>query len=445
MAVSGESARAQGGPQAALPEEGLRAEIVDAVDGLQAEAVELLEALVRQPSLLGQEQGAQAIMADCFADLGLEVDRFAIDEDAIRDLPGYSPSIISYDGRMNVVGVHRPSEARGRSLIFNGHIDVVPTGPEDLWSSPPFSPVIRDGRLYGRGGGDMKSGIVAYVIAYRALKELGLAPAAPVYLQSVVEEECTGNGALACLHRGYRADAAVIPEPFNHTLMVAQLGVMWLRFVITGTPAHVLDTSVGTSAIDAAVRLVAHLRSLEEAWNQPENRHPAFAGHAHPVNFNMGRIEGGEWASSVPTRCAVDMRIGFYPGMTTASVREAVEQVVAEARAKDPALANVRIDIEWRGFQAEGCEIDRGHPMMALLADSHRAVHDDDAADLAVTCTTDARFFNLYGNTPATCYGPEATRIHGIDESVSLDSMRDVARVLSLFMAGWCGVEKTGR
>ena len=123
-----------------------------------------------------------------------------------------------------------------------------PIGAEELWSSRPFEPVVRDGRLYGRGSGDMKAGIAAYVVAFEAIRKLGLQPAAPVYLQSVVEEECTGNGALACLHRGYRADAAVIPEPFNETILSAQVGVMWLQVEVLGRPAHVLNAAQGVNA-----------------------------------------------------------------------------------------------------------------------------------------------------------------------------------------------------
>ena len=275
--------------------------------------------------------------------------------------------------------------------------------------------------------------------AFEALRRAGVQPAAEVQMQAVIEEECTGNGALACLHRCYRADAAVIPEPFDHTLMTAQLGVMWVRLTVTGKPAHVLDTSAGSNAIESAFALMDRLRRLEERWNEPAHRHPAYAGHRHPVNFNLGRIEGGEWTSSVPSRCTMDVRVGFHPGMTTAEVREAILETVEEARRE---LGGLRVEVEWRGFQAEGCVIDRGHPMMRLLADSHRTVRGGEPADLAATCTTDARFFNLYGDTPATCYGPEAAGIHGIDESVSLDSLRDVTRVLALFMAGWCGLER---
>lgn len=199
-------------------------DIKAAVASLRDEAVEILAEMVRHPSLLGDEKSAQDYVRSLFEEMGLQVDEFAIDEAKLKDHPGYSPSIVSYDGRHNIVGIHRPrGGTHGKSVIFNGHIDVVPVGAENLWTRLPFEPWIDGDKLYGRGGGDMKSGIVAYIIAMKALKNLGLEPAAEVILQSVVEEECTGNGALACLVQGYRADAAIIPEPFNG-IMHAQMG-----------------------------------------------------------------------------------------------------------------------------------------------------------------------------------------------------------------------------
>ncbi|SIT05525.1 M20 family metallopeptidase [Insolitispirillum peregrinum] len=432
----------------ALPAPSLQQALLAAADRRQAACQTLLAEMVRRPSLLGNEQSAQDLMEQTFRAMGLEIDRFPIDLDLIRDHPAFSPPALDVDttglqGRDNVVGIHQPRQQTGRSLILNGHIDVVPTGPADQWTSPPFEPVIHDGRLYGRGAGDMKAGIAAALSALAALRDIGLQPAAPVYVQSVVEEECTGNGALACLQRGYRADAAVIPEPFNHTLMLAQLGVMWFRLTLTGTPAHVLDTTSGRNAITAATVLVNHLKTLEAEWNAPGccHRHAAFADHPHPAQFNVGRISGGEWPSSVPTTCDIDMRIGFFPGQTLDSVRAAVRQTIDTACATDPALAGVAVELTFHGFQAEGYAIDREEPVLRLLADSHTAVFGNAPREVAMTCTTDGRFFSLYGDTPATCYGPEASRIHGIDESVSLDSLRDVTRVLALFIAGWCGVE----
>lgn len=414
------------------------ADILAAADAEEAEAIELLKDLVREPSTLGNEGGAQDIMAGVFGAMGLEVDRFEVDLKAISGLPGFSPPLVDYSGRENVIGISRPEgPAKGRSLILNGHIDVVPVGNEAAWSNPPFHPVVRDRRLYGRGAGDMKAGIVSYVAAMRALARLGYRPAANVYLQSVIEEECTGNGALACLHKGYRADAAIIPEPFNHTLMTAQLGVMWFTVDLAGKPAHVLDTSAGISAIEAVQPIQRALKALEERWNGPEHRHEAFCNHAHPINFNVGRIQGGDWPSSVPATCRFDLRVGFFPGADMEQVKAEVETVIREATP-----ASMGVTISYGGFQAEGAVMDLDWPMMKELSAIHEEVAGTPIEHLASTATTDARFFVLYGDTPATCYGPEADSIHGIDESVSLDSMATVTRVLALFIARWCGLER---
>jgi len=416
-------------------------DIIAAADALYDEGEAMLCDLVRFDSTLGNEAEAQDYVAELFAGLGLTVDKFEIDIDAIKDRPGFSPVDWSYAGKENVVGIHRPRANTGRSLIFNGHIDVVPVGSAEMWTDPPFEPVIRGGRLYGRGGGDMKAGIVSYILAFKALQSLGLQPAAPVYLQSVVEEECTGNGALACLARGYSADAAIIPEPFEQSLMTAQFGVMWFRVHVRGKPAHVLDTSAGINAIEAAFELVGALKQLEERWNQEDMRHPSYAGDKHPVNFNLGVIRGGEWASSVPTECTFHMRVGFFPGVKLAEVRKMIKQTIADAAAAIAGMKDTPPVVEFVGFQAEGCTVDPNEEMMRALADAHEWVMGEAPALLATTATNDARFFNLYGNTPATCYGPEASTIHGIDESVSLESFKQVTRVLAVFLAEWCGTE----
>ena len=422
----------------------LEAEIIAAVENLQSDMVELATTLVRFPSLNGNEAGAQDFMEETFREMGLKTERFEVRDADLKELPGYSPSVGQWEQHDNVVAIHRPRESVGRSLILNGHIDVVPIGAEELWSRPPFDPIVRDGRLYGRGSGDMKAGIAAYVTAFRALKAIGLQPSAPVFMQSVVEEECTGNGALACLHRGYQADGAIIPEPFGHSILTAQVGVMWLSVEVFGKPAHVLNAAQGINAIEAAFALWQGLQSLEAEWNKPGNRHPAFAHLEHPIRFNLGKIKGGEWASSVPTRCVMELRCGFYPGVPAAQARAAIETHLGETVKRDSALAGVTHRVRYAGFQAEGFVLDGTPPLLAALAAAHTKVLKNDAEWFASSATTDARAFNLYGSIPATCYGPEAQNIHGIDESVSIESTLRVSQVLALFMARWCGVEKAG-
>ncbi|MEQ5773947.1 ArgE/DapE family deacylase [Thalassospira sp. NFXS8] len=417
-----------------------RTALRQAVRARQDQIIADLSELVALPSLLGQEQSAQNWMAGKYRTMGLDVETVAIDIAALRDKPGFSPPVIdNYDGRENVVGIHTPATTTGRSLILNGHIDVVPTGPAELWQQPPFTPHVIGDWLYGRGAGDMKAGLIASCHALSALHDIGLEPAAPVILQSVVEEECTGNGALACLHAGYRADCAIIPEPFNQTLMTAQLGVMWFQLHVTGSPAHVLDTSAGSNAIEAAYGFFETLKEVEDLWNHPGHRHEAYGAHSHPVNFNLGKISGGEWASTVPPTCDADIRIGFYPGMDMGEIQSMINDVAKSAIDNHPACKGATFTIEYRGFQAEGCVMDETHPMMTMIGDLHREVTGNMIKNYASTATTDARFFQIYGNIPATCYGPKAERIHGIDERVSISSVMEVTEVLALFIADWCG------
>lgn len=422
----------------------LETDILAAVDAARDELSDLVATLVRFPSLLGAESSAQDFMQGLFRGMGLSVDRFEVRDEEMRDLPGYAPSVGHWDRHDNVVATHRPRQQLGRSLILNGHIDVVPVGAEELWTTPPFEPRIDGDLLYGRGGGDMKAGIAAYVIAFQALQRLGYEPAAPVYLQSVVEEECTGNGALACLQHGYRADGALIPEPFHHTILRAQVGVMWFQVEVFGRPAHVMNATQGTNAIEAAFVLYEGLKQLAAEWNEPRNRHAAFAESEQPIRLNLGKIHGGEWASSVPTRCVLELRLGSFPGTSAATVRTAIEAQLERTAANDPRLRGVRYRVHYTGFQSEGCVIDTAHPLVTTLSSAHERVMGAPAAWLDSSATTDVRVFNLYGSTPATCYGPNASNIHGIDESVSLESTRKVAGVIALLIARWCGLERCG-
>jgi acetylornithine deacetylase len=341
-----------------------------------------------------------------------------------------------------VVGAWRPSSPKGRSLILNGHIDVVPEGPHDMWSRNPFEPAIKEGWMYGRGAGDMKAGIILNLYALRALRALGYQPAADVYQQSVVEEECTGNGALACLQRGYRADAALIPEPSSGVLTIAQVGVMWFQVKVTGHPVHVYKADAGSNAIESAFRLIQALRELEKKWNEKKAHDAHFCDHHHPVNFNVGKIAGGDWASSVPAWCTFDMRVGVLPSQNLKECRQEVEDVIRRAAANDPFLGNNLPIVSWEGFQAEPFVLKNHEQVRAVLADAHKTVFGSALQDKTSTGTADNRFFGLYAGIPALVYGPQSDDIHGFDERVNLESVRKITQATALFIAEWCGLSK---
>jgi acetylornithine deacetylase len=407
------------------------AEVLDAVAGEADWMEDLLVALVEAPTVLGEEEQGQRLMEDAFRDCGLEPRSVALDADVLRTARGASPFSWDVDGKRNVVAEWvPPTPGDGRSLILNGHVDVVPPAAEELWSSPPFS-ARRDGDwLYGRGACDMKAGLAAMTGAVRALRRAGAAPAARIQLQSVVEEECTGHGALQCLLDGARADACVITEPHPDHITVAQVGVLWFHVDIAGEPAHAARADrLGFNAIDAAYRVLAALRELEERLNADPP--PPFDVFEHPINLNPGVIAGGDWPSTVAATCTLSCRLGLYPGQDPSGLREQVEAAVA-GTAPD---ARVRYD----GFACEGAVVDSAEPVVTVLGDAYARVHGERPALQATTATTDARHFVRAG-IPAVCFGPRGERIHGIDERVSLRSVTESAQVLGLFIRDWCGL-----
>ena len=417
-----------------------QAALLTAVDeGFDAQLA-LTAELVRFPSTRGVEREAQAFMADEMRKRGLDVDHFRIDLDRIRALPGFSPVHVSYDEAYNVVGTMRAEESRGRSLILNGHIDVVPTGPRDMWTTPPFEPRIADGWMFGRGAADMKSGLAACLAALDAVGRAGFAPAADVVVQSVIEEECTGNGALACLERGYRADAVLIPEPMNDKLVSAQVGVIWFQVKVRGAPVHVAEAGQGANAIEAAYRLMIALHELEDAWNARRGDYPSHGELPHPINLNIGRIEGGDWASSVPAWCVFDVRVAIFPGQPIAEAKREIEETIRSASRRDPFLSNNQPEVAYNGFEAEGYVLEQADAPVEALASAHQRVFGSRLATFPSTATTDARFFGLYGGMPALVYGPRSEFIHGFDERVDLQSLRNVTKTMTLFLAEWCGL-----
>ena len=311
---------------------GARRAILQAVDSLREDTLALTVRLARHRSVLGEEASCLEDMAEVLAGHGLAPERVPTVPAALERHPGFSPPLVPYEGRDNVVALCAPRVGGGRSLMLQGHLDVVPEGAAELWTTPPFEPAVRDGRLYGRGCGDMKAGVASIVGAWRALELAGLRPAAPLQMGFVIEEECTGNGALAVMQALPRPDACLIPEPGPgfEALYVAQVGVVWAWITVTGRPAHVREMRAGVNAIEAAMLVAERFRRYEEQANRAERRHPAFEADNHPINVNLGSVEGGEWNSSVPTRARIGLRIGVMPGHPARAVAEEVRAIVRE-------------------------------------------------------------------------------------------------------------------
>jgi acetylornithine deacetylase or succinyl-diaminopimelate desuccinylase len=417
--------------------------IRDAVDAKFEEQISTTKDFVAIPSTRGAEGPCQDMIGDLLRRRGYEVDDWYIDTDDLKDLPGYGPIEHDFSRARTVVGTYRPTHDRGRSLILQGHCDVVPAGPLDMWETPPFMPLVKDGWLYGRGAGDMKSGTIAALYALDALKAAGLRPTARIHFQSVIEEESTGVGALSTLQRGYRADCCFIPEPTDGKLIRSQVGVIWFRLKVRGRPAHVAHAGSGSNAIKAAYHLIQALEGLEAEWNERAKKDRWFKTLEHPINFNPGIIKGGEWASSVPAWCDVDCRISILPGWSVAECQAEILTCIKKAAKTHPFLAQSPPQVVWSGFLSDGFELTGAEESEAVLRKAYSEAYGGDLPDDAIfTGLTDTRFYGLNHGIQSLCFGAKAEQMHSFNERVELDSLRKVTQTIALFVADWCGLEE---
>ena len=424
-----------------MPDPAILEALRQAVDANFPAEIQFWSDLVRHPSIRGEETPLQDWIATQLAQRGYAIDRYTLTDVEMAALPGYSPVMdTDYTHAVQVVATSPAEAPTGRSLILQGHVDVVPPGPLELWSTPPFQPTIRDGWLYGRGAGDMKQGVAAMIFALDAIRTAGFAPAADITVQTVTEEECTGNGALSTLARGYRADAVLIPEPTNGTITRAHVGVMWFRLRVRGIPVHVARAQSGTNAIMSAYALIEALAAHTAALNQAARTDPWFGAIPDPIKFNPGVIRGGDWASSTPAWCEVDCRIGLMPGTTLEAARKGVEKCVADAARADNFMANNPPNIIWNGFMADGYVLEPGSDAEAILAANHHQVFGAPMEERRSTAVNDTRFYGLYHRMPALCYGPRGENHHGFDECGHVETLRQITLSIAAFVADWCGL-----
>ncbi|MCD7061434.1 ArgE/DapE family deacylase [Pelagibacterium xiamenense] len=418
----------------------LAAELDSALTTLHGAQTDWLARLVSFDSVRGNVAPCQEWLAREFAGRGWSVDSFTIDDVDIAGKPGYSPVVdTDYTDARIVVATHDVEQPAGRSLILQGHIDVVPPGAPELWPHPPFEPQVKDGWMSGRGTNDMKVGVAEMVFALDALRAVGYVPDARVHIQTVCEEECTGNGALATLERGYRADAALIPESLNGQLLRAELGSVWFRVRILGAPGHVLATAgPGANAILAGYDYAGDLANLTAEINNEARDHPWFGHIENPVKFSLGKIRGGDWLGSVPSWCEIECRMSVLPGTSLFEMRERVSACIAgTAKRLGGAFDPV---IDWIGFQADGHVFLPGSDAEATLASVHEYVTGHPLETFSQTATSDTRQYDLYYGIPTLCYGGHGEGSHSPSERTNLASMQETTKIIALFIADWCGL-----
>jgi len=415
--------------------------ILASCDQLFSTVIDFTQEMVKQYSVLNQEQAVLDVVERNLKAIELPVVRVPIDINRIGQHRLFAPVSWCYDEKYNLVCALNP-QAAGKTLVLNGHLDVVSASPFEMWSRPPNEPWQKDGWLYGRGAGDMQSGVAAMIYAVHAVHHAGYRITSPLTIQAVIEEECTGNGTLACIERGYDGDFVLIPEPFGPTIYSGQLGVLWFKITLNGRPAHVLDTSAGNNAIELLQLLIPYLKDLEAQLNEQYRQAP-YDQFSHPFNLNIGKFSGGNWASSVPASAQMEGRIGFPQGMSSNHIMQLISDRIDFACSQHIELNECKPKLRFHGFRSEGHLVDLKNPGITMLSSCHQHLTNSEPECYLSTCTTDLRAFHFYNKTAGTCYGPIAKNIHGIDECVNIESIRQTLKTYALFISRWCQLEKT--
>ena len=398
-------------------------------------AFDFLERLVGERSIVGQEQAALEIFAQEAQQIGLTVERlpFSNSPDPDRRAGLSQPVAQLSPGRFQVLAT-TPGDGP-LTLLLNGHMDVVPAGSPDHWTRPPFEPYRRNGRLFGRGAADMKSGFAVGLLALRALRDTvpQLFATRRLGFVAVVEEECTGNGTLrSIVDHAAIAPEVIVLEPTDLGLLIGGVGVLWVDVSIVSGSGHAQSADGQVNAVELGMRLVSGLKQWLAGMAEihPE---PSLQSNHNPYTLNLGKVQAGDWTSSVASLANFSLRVGF-PRAWTAEVAEAeVRKAIAGIAASDPDFPLLPV-VSLSGFRAEGYLLGSKAPLLLDLAAAHRDCHGVDPSIYAIGATTDARtYLNGFG-IPAICFGATGYDLHGIDESVDLQSIIEAARTLARFI-----------
>ena len=422
------------------------------IDNMRQEIVNLLSELVKRQSVnpkypeldsgkyLGGEKICNEYLEKHLSSIGFKTDLFEIEKD-----------------RMNLVATVGAGNTLGRSLIFSGHIDTVPFGNLEKWDSGnPLSGRIFEGKVFGRGACDMKSGIVSMIAAVEAVLRSGYMFGNQLTVESVVGEETMDHmlGTSATVKRGYVGDAAIITEPSSLHLSPVSTGVILMKVEVEGKTAHATardmmiraggkGDEIGVNAIEKGVKVIQILQQLEEQWGITK-RHSLFnPGHfvIHPGLID-GAPHGHRYVAVVPDYCTIDYAVLYNPAESPDEVKKEIADYIFTASKLDTWLSNHPPKIDWQGVWPAG-EISMDHDICKTFSSSHEFVFGSALKIDGFPAPVDAPFLDAAG-IPTVLFGPgNLDQAHSENEYVEIDQLINSAKTLAVAAMMWCGFSKT--
>ncbi|MBP3950475.1 acetylornithine deacetylase [Bacillus suaedae] len=417
--------------------------LINQVDQRKDEMIELVKTLIsyQTPAPPARNTAeAQAFIASFLKRHGFEIDMWDV-----------------YPGDPNVVGTLKGSQSTEyKSLILNGHIDVAEVNPEEKWEGNPFTPIVRDDCIIGRGAADMKGGLAGALFAIKLLHEANIELPGDLFFQSVIGEEVGEAGTLQCCNRGYKADFAVVVDTSDLHIQ-GQGGVItgWITLKSDQTyhdatrrsMIHAGGKLVAASAIEKMMKIIDGLQELERHWAITKS-YPGIPAGANTINPAV--IEGGRHAAFVADECRLWITVHFYPDETHEQVAKEVEEHIKNVAQGDIWLRDHPPIFTWggssmieeRGEIFPSLEVDPFNPAVTLLAAAHKQVSGKEVVQDVSPTVTDGGWFGDAG-VPAVIYGPgNLMNAHSVNEQVSIEQLVEFTKVLVSFIYQWSHQEK---
>ena len=432
------------------PMNDLEQRVVAAIAGSRDELVELASDLIRFDTTARDagdpardEAALQAHLAGRLRAAGAEVEVW---EPRPEDVRGRQvPFELDFAGRPQLLA-RFAGGGGGRSLLLNGHIDVVSGEPKARWTTDPNTPVVRYGKLYGRGACDMKGGVASMVLAAETLSGLGIRLAGDLLVNTITDEESSGAGGIASVAYGVRAEAGIVPEPTGFEVWIACRGSVYPTITVEGRPGHAellqphWRDGGAVNAIEKAQIVLDAIRGLREEWRtRSDLQHP----YLSPPDIVPTVMRAGEWSVTYPASCSITSAVLFPPAFADAHgfgsrVRDEVREWIGRACAADPWLAEHPPSFDWSA-DIPPMEIPPDDPIVQTVLAASAEVGEP-ARLGGLDSWYDGATYTMSAATPSVGFGPRSiSDAHTIDESVPIDDLVRCAQAIALAAVRFCG------
>lgn len=399
------------------------------------ETIDFLKALIRIPSVRGNEGPAALMVCEAFMPYVDKAQLIDISDSIIHD-PDYAFPLpnFTYEGNKNLECILR-GEGNGKTIVFNAHLDVVPAS---AGQKNAFEPEIWDGKLYGRGAVDVKGQIAVLLSLVKLFHQNRVRPKGDLIFHFVIEEECGGNGTLAMIRRGVQADAAVVMEPSELSVFAAVRGAVWFTLEVFGRATHSGNVQGRVSAVEKAIDAISILKAYHQDLLRRSKGFPLFDPYPDPMPLTIGEFQAGNWPSIVPSTATLKGLIGFLPNRNRHQVKDELNRAFLEC--DDPWLRE-NYSITFPMLNNDTTSLPENHPLVVKMVNAIRQNGLSGKVD-AMRASCDAWRYAEHADIPTIVFGAGSLSVaHSKEEHIKINEISLAASILFDFIQNYQSIE----